>query len=140
MLAVLLSLAACGGRKARVTDSVPPAWLKDVPVAPLEVVEYRATTAEGEHALFLRVSRFPDRISHGIYEEPPEIVLEMDGPAVGEDLPEERIVISDRILQAVRVSRQAGKVRVVIEVSGADVPPYQVNEAADWIAVRVRPD
>jgi hypothetical protein len=139
VLAALLPLAACGARKAGVMEAVPPAWLKDVPVAPLEILEYRATTAEGEHALFLRLSRFPDRLSEGAYEQPPEIVLEMDGPAVGEDLPEERIVIADAVIQGVRVSRTAGKLRVVIELLTDDVPPYQVNEAADWISVRVRP-
>jgi hypothetical protein len=138
VLLALLPLVACAPKRPPVEDSVPP-WIKDMPVVPLEVMEYRATEAEGEHALFMRISRFPDRLSYAPVEEPPEVVIQMDGPAVGEDLPEERIVIPDALMPAVRVSRTAGALTVVIEVAAAEMPRYVVHEAADWVIVRMLP-
>jgi hypothetical protein len=141
LLVALLPLAvACSARKHQAGEAVPPpTWLSNLPVAPLEILEYRATEAEGEHALFMRLSRFPDRLTYGEVEQPPEIVLQMDGPSVGEDLPEERVVIPDALIPAVRVSRKAGTLTVVLEIAAPELQPYRVLEAADWVTVRVRP-
>lgn len=118
---------------------MPPAWIKNIPVQPLEITEYRVGEAEGEHALFLRLSRFPDSSGYSVQETPPEIVLRLEGPAVGEDVPEERVIISDSLIPAVRVSRTSGALTIVVELASAEVPPYLIDQAADWLAVRVRP-
>ena len=139
LLSVVGLVAACGAKRPKVDDSVPPAWLKNIPVAPLEISEYRVGEAEGEHAIFLRLSRFPDSTGYTVQETPPEIVVQLEGPAVGEDVAEERVVVADSIIPAVRVSRKGGNLTVVVEVTTPEVPPYIIDEAADWLIVRVRP-
>ena len=110
-----------------------------MPVTPLEVVEFRSSEGEGEHALFLRLSRFPDAMGYSVQEVPPEVVIRLEGPAAGDDIPEERVVISDSVIQAMRLSRTSGAVTVVVEISAAELPPYRVEQAADWLIVRVKP-
>ena len=139
LVGLAIALPACAAKRPKVDEAVPPPWLKNIPVQPLEIVEYRAAEAEGEHALFMRLSRFPDSSGYSVQENPPEIVLRLGGPTVGDDVPEERIVIPDSIIPAVRVSRQNGSVTIVVELATADVPPYVIDEAADWLIVRVRP-
>jgi len=139
LLLAFVVIPACSARRAPVDEAEPPSWLSEMPVTALEVVEYRAVEAEGEHALFMRVNRFPDRLSYGEVEEPPEITIRMDGPAVGEDTTEERIIIPDSLIPAVRVGRQAGVLTVVIELAAPEVPRFIVDEAADWVIVRVKP-
>ncbi len=135
----LFPLAACSSTRKVVDDGGTPAWINEMPVVPLEVVEYRAVEAEGEHALFMRISRFPDRLTEGSVEEPPQITIQMAGPAVGEDQPVERIVIPDSLMPAVQVSRTGGTLTVVIEISAPELPSYRVDEAADWVIVRLKP-
>lgn len=140
---LVLSLAAlvtaCAAKRPKVDDAVPPAWVKNIPVQPLEITEYRAAEAEGEHALFLRLSRFPDSSGYSVQETPPEIIVRLAGPSVGEDVAEERVIISDSVIPAVRVSRASGALTIVVELATPDVPPYLIDEAADWLTVRVRP-
>jgi len=138
LLTGLSLLAACTA-KHKTAEPLPPNWLKNFPVTPLEISEWRTAEAEGEHALFLRLSRFPDRINYTAQAEPPEIVIQMDGPAAGDDIPEERVIVPDSEINAMRISRKAGALSVVVEVAGPDLPPYFVDEAADWVTVRVRP-
>jgi len=134
------ALPACSSRRSpKVNESVPPPWVQNLPVQPLDVVEYRVAEAENEHALFLRLSRFPDSSGYSVQETPPEIVLRLGGPAVGDDMPEQRMVLADAAIEAIRVSRRAGALTVVLELTTAEVPPYLVDEAADWVVVRVRP-
>jgi hypothetical protein len=135
----LAVVAACTARAPAVNEAVPPPWLQDVPVAPLEIVEYRVAQAEGDRALFLRVSRFPDKLTYQPLEQPPELVLRLDGPAVGEDVPEERVVLNDGLMTALRVSRAAGILTVVVEFAAPELPNFKITEAADWITVRVAP-
>lgn len=139
LLLAVVVFPACSARRGPVDEANPPSWLSEMPVTALEVVEYRAVEAEGEHALFMRVSRFPDRVSYAPVEEPPEIMIRLDGPAVGEDTTEERIIIPDAMIPAVRVGRKAGVVTVMIELAAPEVPRFVVDEAADWIIVRVKP-
>ncbi len=142
-LFLVLSLAAlvsaCTARRPKVDEAVPPDWIKNLPVQPLEITEYRVADAEGEHALFMRLSRFPDSSGYTVQEVPPAIILRLSGPSVGEDVPEERVVVSDAVITAVRVSRTSGALTIVVELTTPDVPPYLVDEAADWVTVRVRP-
>jgi len=132
-------MAACGARKPKVDESVPPPWLANMPVTPLEVVEFRAAEGEGEHAVFLRLSRFPDAMGYSVQEVPPEVIVRLEGPATGDDIPEERVIVSDSVITAMRLSRTAGAVTVVVEVQEPELPPYRVEQAADWLIIRIKP-
>lgn len=139
LLTAVALIAACSARKPRVDESVPPPWLQNMPVTPLEVTEYRVGEGEGEHALFLRLSRFPDAMGYSVQEVPPEVIVRLEGPATGDDLPEERVVVTDSVIPAMRVSRQAGALTVAVEILANELPPYRVEQAADWLIVRVKP-
>lgn len=136
MAALILGVGSCAGKPV-IRDALAPPWTADVPVAPLAVESVRASESEGYHAVFLKLSRFADSVSYAVGSDPTEIRLDLGGPAVGEDLAEERFVLADRVVNAVRLSRRGGVVHVVIEVQADEVPYYSVHEMADWIMVRV---
>lgn len=132
-----LTAAACGGPKTRLPSPVPE-WVTKLEPRPLAVDAVQVSSSSGYHAVFLKLSRFADEITHGSSDEPARIVLQLSGPDVGEDLTEERIATPDPLVTAVRVSRESGNVRVVLELSAAETPKYGIYEMADWVMVRIR--
>ncbi len=114
-----------------------PAWVSNFGVQPLAVEDVRVSSADGHRAVLLKLSRFADAIRHEATREPARIRLELAGPAVGADMPEERVVTADDVVHAVRISRSGGTVRIILELDGEDPPDYTVQEMADWIMVRL---
>jgi len=114
-----------------------PAWVSNFGVQPLAVEDVRVSSADGHRAVFFKLSRFADAIRHEATSEPARIRLELAGPAVGADMPEERVVTADDVVRAVRISRSGGTVRITLELDGETPPDYSVREMADWIMVRL---
>ena len=136
LIALALGVISCAS-KANIRDAVPPPWVANLDVAPLAVESVDARASEGYHAVFIKLSRFPDSVSSSATKDPARIHLELTGPATGEDLPEERLVMADALVDAVRISRNNGKIHITLELHANEVPRYQVNEMADWIKVRL---
>lgn len=131
-----LLLAACATRARK---SGPAEWLSRVQRPPLDVTEIEATASNNVHAIFLRLSRFPDRIEHEAKGDPPRIELRLVGPASDGDAPEKTLVPSSAVVRSVRVSRKDGILRVLLELGGNELPEYTIHEMADWLMVRMVP-
>lgn len=137
MMLVVVSLAAAtlalGGCSSR------PQMPSSTPVgeqAPVGLRSLQLTTADGHHALLLRLTRLPTMVRHASSEEPAQITIQAWGPPGGGDLPERALPQEDPYIRQVRVSRDGGVLRIVVDLHGAMPPPHMVHEMADWIMVR----
>jgi hypothetical protein len=143
-LVVLLALAAlgvqgCASKRATINDRVPPAWLSQLSGQPLAVEDVQASHSDGTHAIFFKLSRFPESVTHADSADGmPRISIDLGGPQA-EDLPQEQITLADSLVHTVMISRSGGTVHLVMDLSGDRVPPYSVHEMADWIMVRLTP-
>lgn len=130
VVAGLLVLGGCGLRPLMPTST---------PVgdqAPVGLRSLQATSEGGHHALLLRLTRLPTMVRHASSEEPAQITIQAWGPAGGGDLPERALPQDDPYVRQVRVSREDGMLRIVLDLRSDVPPPHMVHEMADWIMVR----
>ena len=105
---------------------------------PLDLQEVEVGKGRGYRAIFLKLTRLPDSVSYSSASNPARIILEIKGPT-GTHSPEERIPSGDDFASRLRVSRDLGLLRVVVDIHADDPPVYSVHNMADWIMIRLSP-
>ena len=143
LCAVALLVVALGGCSSRSTSkdlsgeqSAMPAG---VPAVPLDVREFDVVSGEGGfRGVFLKLSRLPTGVTHRSESGPPRIILDVAGPT-GSAAPAESFPAGDEVVTSVQIAREIGVVQVVLDLSGDDVPDYEVLPMADWVLVRIKP-
>jgi hypothetical protein len=135
------ALAGCASRKASHDLAGEPAAIPDSlgETVPLDVREFDVVSGEGGfRGVFLKLSRLPTGVTHHSESAPPRIVLDITGPTGAETTPE-TYPGGDELVTQVQLARQTGKLQVVLDLSGDDVPEYEVLPMADWVLVRIKP-
>lgn len=94
-------------------------------------------SVDGQRAVLLRLSRLPTRVLHSSATAPARITVQLSGPAGEGDLAEQALPQTDSQISQVRVEREAGELRVTLDLRGDAPPPYSVHEMADWIMIRL---
>ena len=106
---------------------------------PLDVSSFEVVASGGGYrGVFLRLTRFPDSVTYFDQEEPARIYIDIQGPT-GVELPEEAYPGRDNLVSMIRVTRNLGTLRVVLDLATQKAPEYSVHRMADWIMVRMRP-
>lgn len=105
--------------------------------APVSLRNFQVVTVEGHRAVLLRLSRVPFQVRHSSVNDPPQIIVQVWGPVGDGDLPERSLPQIDPEIGALRVSRHAGDLTVVLDFKGLQPPPYSVHQMADWIMIRL---
>lgn len=135
----LMLLASCSSH-ARIEDGTEAnasLGLEKLSV-PLDLQEVEIGEGRGYRGIFLKLTRLPDSVSYSSASDPARIILEIKGPT-GTHSPEERIPSGDEFASGVRVSRDLGLLRVVVDLQADDPPVYSVHNMADWIMIRLGP-
>ena len=143
LCAAALLVVALGGCSSRSTSkdlsgeqSAMPAAM---PAVPLDVREFDVVSGEGGfRGVFLKLSRLPTGVTHRSESGPPRIILDVAGPT-GSAAPAEAFPAGDEVVTQVQIAREIGVVQVVLDLSGDDVPDYEVLPMADWVLVRIKP-
>ncbi len=108
-------------------------------LSPLDLRKFEvATSASGHRGVFLHLSRFPEAIAHAQHSNPARIVIDISGPT-GIESAEETFPGGDSLVSMVRVTRNIGQLRIVLDLAGADPPGYTIHRMGDWVMVRLRP-
>jgi hypothetical protein len=105
--------------------------------APVNLRELQITSVEGHRAVLLRLSRLPTLVRYSSSSNPGRITIQAWGPVGDGDLPERVLPQDDPQVAQVRVSRQEGGLRVVLDLKSDEPPAHTVHEMADWIMVRL---
>jgi hypothetical protein len=143
LLAVVLALSACSSRRPELGDTLSEGGAANNPlgniVIPLAVRSFDIASADNQRGVFFKLSRVPDRVSSRSESDPARIIVDAEGPAVGDDLPLQSYPGADLLVDEVRMSRTGGRLQLIVELSTSSPPPYSVHQMADWIMVRLSP-
>jgi AMIN domain len=104
--------------------------------APVSLRNLQLATIDGHRAVLLRLSRLPTLVRHSSSTRPARITVQAWGPVGDSDLPERNLPQADPQVTDVRVSRDNGALRIVLDLNGDEPPAYSVHEMADWIMIR----
>jgi hypothetical protein len=140
----LVVLAGCASRQHKRPDelgakeTVAGGGLADYS-EPLDLREFEVDATEaGYRGVFLKLSRLPSAVSAMAQEDPPRIIVDIQGPTGGES-PEEVFPGGDTVVTHVGVSRTVGNLRVILDLDSDRLPEYGVFPMADWVLVRIKP-
>ena len=135
LLWVCLAAGACARQSSRKTGvpaaKPPPATLTPAPpeptyTGPLQLHEIRVITASDQRNVVFRFSRPPEDINYFPLREPSRIVIDITGPI--ESLPQVAIYkAADPLIGAVRVGSYDGRMRLVVDVTAEELPPFSVQ-------------
>jgi hypothetical protein len=140
--AACLVIAGCSTRHKKTADELgshdaAPALAEYS--APLDLRDFHVESTEaGERGVFLHLSRLPSAVHSTSQDNPPRIVVDIQGPTGGET-PEEVFPGGDTMVTHVGISRSTGNLRVVLDLEGGEMPEFGVYPMADWVVVRIRP-
>jgi len=105
--------------------------------APLDLSQFEVVASGGGYrGVFLKLSRFPDAIATTDQSDPAQIILNISGPT-GAETPEETFPGGDTLVSRVRVRREIGLLRVVLDLAAANPPEYSVHQMGDWVMIRL---
>jgi len=140
-LAVILSLAAGCSQRAPIGDDSGGSEVDTNALArlsaPLDLNQFEVVASgAGYRGVFLRLSRFPDSITAVDQSNPAQIILSISGPT-GAETPEETFPGGDTLVSRVRVTREIGMLRVVLDLAASAPPKYTVHQMGDWVMVRI---
>ncbi|MBI4514336.1 MAG: hypothetical protein HY699_00760 [Deltaproteobacteria bacterium] len=142
LVAALALLSGCVRRHAPLDSTVAggaaPSPLGDI-VVPLAVRSFEISSVDGQRGVFFKLSRVPDRVASHEESEPARIVVEVEGPAAGDDIAPQSYPGADTLVSQINMSRTGGRLTLVVELSGSVVPRHSVHQMADWIMVRLNP-
>src|SRR5215510_7974715 len=134
----LISAEACAHRPHQPKPDVPAsaeppivASMQPPPVQPtytgsLRLYEIRVSETAGQRSILFRLSRPPEGIDYFPLRNPSRLVIDIKGPI--EPLPKVRSYkATDTLVSGVRVGSYQGRMRLVIDLSAAEVPQFSVD-------------
>ncbi|MBI3302288.1 MAG: AMIN domain-containing protein [Deltaproteobacteria bacterium] len=135
VLCVLLTAEACSqqlGKLGAVTPALavsePQAALQPPPTytGPLRLYEVRVIETAGQHSVLFRFSRPPEGIDYFPLRGPSRLVIDIKGAV--ESLPKvQNYKAADPLVTAVRVGSYQGRMRLVVDLKGGEVPQFSVD-------------
>ncbi len=139
IVAVALLLDGCAARReSRLSEPDSTAKALASLSAPLDLQNFQVVNAEGNRGVFLRLSRLPDSIRVRGETNPARIIIDVAGPT-GAETPEQVYAGNDELVTSMRVSKTFGWLQIVLDLQTDELPPYTVQQLADYIMVRLAP-
>jgi len=83
--------------------------------------------------VFAKLTRPPAAISHYTLTQPNRVVIDIAGAEGGGETTAQKFSVDNPVVSEIRVGRSEGKLRVTIELRGAALPTYTVNDLNDTV-------
>ena len=100
---------------------------------PLDVREIKVIDDNGQQGVFAKLTRPPAAISHYTLTQPNRVVIDIAGAEGGGETTAQKFSVDNPVVSEIRVGRHEGKLRVTIELRGAALPTYTVNDLNDTV-------
>lgn len=108
-------------QQARVQSPAPPTYN-----GPLRLHEVRVIEATGQHSVLFRLSRPPEGVDYFPLRNPSRLVIDVKGAV--DSLPKvQHYKAADPLIGAVRVGSYQGRMRLVVDLKGNEVPVFSVD-------------
>jgi type IV pilus assembly protein PilQ len=101
--------------------------------APTDIREIKLIEDNGQHGLFVKLSRVPDGVTHYALSQPSRLVIEMGGAAAVGETGVQKYPVQDSVIHEIRVARHAGKIRLTVELRGDTMPTPSVDSLNDTV-------
>ncbi len=98
----------------------------------LEIREVRIIEDNGQQGVFAKLTGPPRDMSYITLDNPSRLVVEMYGDTSGE-IASQRFPIDNDLIEQIQIGTDAGKIRLTIQMRGAAVPPYTVDNLSDTL-------
>ena len=99
----------------------------------LDVREIKLIEDNGQHGLFVKLSRSPAGLTHYALAQPTRLVIEVAGAEGEGETTAQKYTVDDTVIAGVRVARHEGKIRLTLELHGTTVPTYTVDNLNDTV-------
>lgn len=108
-------------QQARVQSPAPSTYN-----GPLRLHEVRVIEATGQHSVLFRLSRPPEGVDYFPLRNPSRLVIDVKGAV--DSLPKvQHYKAADPLIGAVRVGSYQGRMRLVVDLKGNEVPVFSVD-------------
>ena len=134
VLCALLTTSACA-HQTKKPETPSPSVTQPAPVqltasptynGPLRLHEVRVIEATGQHSVLFRLSRPPEGVDYFPLRNPSRLVIDIKGPI--DPLPKvQNYKATDPLVSAVRIGSYQGRMRLVVDLKGNDIPPFSVD-------------
>lgn len=104
-------------------------------VAPgtLDIREIKLIEDNGQQGLFVKLTRPPAAVTHYTLEQPTRLVIDIAGAEGGGETSAQKYAVQNPLISEVRIARHEGKIRLTLDLAGASVPTYTVNDLNDTV-------
>ncbi|HVN86490.1 MAG TPA: hypothetical protein VMW17_16770 [Candidatus Binatia bacterium] len=138
-LLIAATLAGCTRKHAPLSgglgDNSKDGNLLGGVMIPLVVRSVDISAAGEQRGVFFKLSRVPTGVMSSTDSNPARVLIEVDGPSTGEDLPVETYPGADQLVTQIEMSRTNGRLHLVLELSTDEPPPHHVTQMADYVVV-----
>ena len=119
--------------QGELTETVLPQAGSAPAAAALEIREIKLVEDNGQHGLFVKLTRSPAGVTHYPMAQPTRLVIEIAGAEGDEETSAQRYAVNDSVISGIRVARHEGKIRLTLELRGAAVPTSTVENLNDTV-------
>jgi len=150
---VLLSLVGLAGCARRTVVSTETATSADSPIQPagqpeltestlppaanaagaLSVREIKVIDDNGQQGLFVKLNHAPAAVTHYTMAQPTRLVIDVTGTEGVGATAAQKFSVNNPMISEVKVAQHEGKLRLTLDIRGANVPSYTVNDLNDTI-------
>lgn len=123
---------AQAGEPGQLTETALPQTAA-VTAAAMDIREIKLIEDNGQHGLFVKLSRMPDGVTHYVLKQPSRLVIEVAGAAGGGETSVQKYPVQDPVIHEIRVARHEGKIRLTLELRGDSVPAPSVDNLNDTV-------
>jgi type IV pilus secretin PilQ/predicted competence protein len=124
---------ALAPEQGELTETVLPQAGTSLAAPTLNIREIKLIEDNGQHGLFVKLSRPPAGVTHYSLAQPTRLVIEIAGAQDDEETSAQRYSVNDSVISGIRVARHEGKIRLTLELHGAAVPTSTVENLNDTV-------
>lgn len=117
----------------QLSETALPAAAAPPPSAALDVREIKVIQDNGQQGLFVKLTQPPAAVTHYTLAQPTRLVIDIAGAQGGGETTAQKYPVDNPVISDVRVARHEDKIRVTIDINGAAVPSYTVNDLNDTV-------
>jgi len=99
----------------------------------MDVREIKLIEDNGQHGLFVKLSRVPEGVEHYVLRRPTRLVIDVAGAGDVAEAAAQKYPVHDPVIREIRVARHGGKIRLTIEVRGDTMPTPSVDSLNDTL-------
>jgi len=118
------------------TETALPSAAATSPGDALDIREIKVVEDNGQQGVFVKMTGPPAAVTSYTMAQPTRLVIDVAGAGGGEPSAQ-KYPVTNPMIAEIRVARHEGKIRLTLELRGAEAPAYTVNNLNDTVVAFV---